>query len=236
MNQITIIMFQDTNEAEKYEQTHRWLTDLNLLKKLHWSSEMGLFSDYGNHTDRVFLTKKNFQSAQGQRPYTKTVRVTKQSPKLQFVNSYGYVSLFPFLLQILPADSHELGQVLQDLKGSDLLWSKYGLRSLSKRDPLYMKRNTEHDPPYWRGQIWININFLAVRALKHYSTTEGPHSELSSELYSALRQILVENMFKEYSKSGYLWENYNDHTGKGQGSHPFTGWSALIVLIMSEQY
>ena len=198
---------------------------------------MGLYSDYGNHTDRVSMVTKTFQpTQQGQHPYKKMVRVTRQQPKLQFVNAYGYVSLFPFLLQILPPDSHQLNQVLQDLKGEDALWTSYGLRSLSKRDPLYKKRNTQHDPPYWRGQIWININFLAVRALKHYSSLPGPYSQLAAELYSNLRKSLIQNMFTQYKKTGYLWENYDDVTGRGQGSHPFTGWSALVVLIMSEQF
>ena len=224
-------------EAKPYSDAYELLTDLDLLNKLHWSSEMGLYSDYGNHTDRASLKKKTFQpNQQGQQPYTKVIRVVKRKPSLQFVNAYGYVSLFPFLLQILPSDSQQLSQILQDLKGEDAIWTEFGLRSLSKRDALYKKRNTEHDPPYWRGQIWVNINFLAVRALKHYSTVPGPFSALAAELYANLRKNLVQNMFKQYSKFGYLWENYDDVTGKGQGSHPFTGWSALVVLIMSEQY
>jgi len=198
---------------------------------------MGMYSDYGNHTDRVNLVKKTFQpTQQGQRPYTKVVRVERKKPTPQFVNAYGYVSLFPFLLQLLPPDSQQLNQVLQDLKNEDAIWTDFGLRSLSKRDPLYKKRNTEHDPPYWRGQIWININFLAVRALKHYSLQPGPYSTLAGDLYANLRKNLVQNMFSQYSKTGYVWENYDDQTGKGQGSHPFTGWSALVVLIMSEQF
>ena len=224
-------------ESQPFTATHKLLTDTELLNKLHWSPEMGLYSDYGNHTDRVSLVKKTFQpNEQGQRPYTRMVRVERQKPSLQFVNAYGYVSLFPFLLQILPPQSQQLRQILQDLRGEDALWTNYGLRSLSKRDPIYKKRNTEHDPPYWRGQIWININFLAVRALKYYSEQEGPNSSVASELYIKLRENLVKNIFTQYMKTGYLWENYDDLTGKGQGSHPFTGWSALIVLIMSEEY
>ncbi len=97
------------------------------------------------------------------------VRVVISDPQLGFVNSYGYVSLFPFLLQILEPDNPKLEIILEDLLNPDLLFTPYGLRSLAKTAPMYMKRNTEHDAPYWRGPIWINLNYLTIRALHGYA-------------------------------------------------------------------
>merc|ERR1719318_1796701 len=108
-------------------------------------------------------------------------RQVNSDPQLGFVNAHGYISLFPFLLQLLSPDSDKLGIILTSLTNPDLLYTPYGLRSLSKNSPLYMKKNTEHDAPYWRGPIWININFLAIRSLHHYSKVEGPPQSLAGE-------------------------------------------------------
>lgn len=98
-----------------------------------------------------------------------------------------------------------------------------------------MRYNTQHDGPYWRGPIWINMNYLTLAALKHYSFS-GPHSEIARSLYSELRHNIVTNIATQYQTTGHFWEHYHDKTGKGAGSHPFTGWTALILNIMAEKY
>ena len=65
---------------------------------------------------------------------------------------------------------------------------------------------------------------------------EGPYAERAASIYGNLRSNLIKNMAKQYKATGYIWEQYNDQTGKGQRSRPFAGWSALIVLIISESY
>lgn len=224
---------------QDYFSTHAVLTDNTLLDSLHWSEKGQQYSDYGLHTDKVKLEKpvppSNLQPGQHP-PDLPKVRVTLSEPTAQFVNAFGYVSLFPFLLKIVKPDSPKLYKLMTDLRDPGLLWTDYGLRSLARSSRLYNRFNTEHDPPYWRGSIWINMNYLALGALHHYSNSAGPYAELAREVYIELRTNIVKNMVKEFQRTGYIWENYSDKTGEGKGSHPFTGWSALIVLIMGEIY
>ncbi len=222
-----------------YDDAHKYLTDNRLLDELHWSERGQQYSDFGLHTNKAKLQRpKPKEPKPGQRPPPpgEKERVVQSPPEEQFVDSFGYVSLFPFLLKIVDADSPKLGKILTDLKDPNLLWTKFGLRSLAKSAPLYNKYNTEHDPPYWRGPIWININYLAVGALQHYANTDGPYQETAKEIYTELKSNLIDNILKQYKSSGYVWEQYNDMTGEGKGSHPFTGWSALFVAMMADQY
>ena len=49
------------------------------------------------------------------------------------------------------------------MNNPDLLYSEDGLRSLSVSDELYGT-----DDNYWRGAIWIPINYMVLRACKLY--------------------------------------------------------------------
>lgn len=72
----------------------------------------------------------------------------------------GYISLFPFLLGLLEPNSPHLGPILDLIRDPKRLWSAYGIRSLSAEHPLFGKGEN-----YWRGPIWIQMNYLALSAL-----------------------------------------------------------------------
>jgi mannosyl-oligosaccharide glucosidase len=78
---------------------------------------------------------------------------------------------------------------------------------------------------------------MALSALHHYSATAGgDNARRSSELYAKLRQNLVANIVKQHTATGQFWEHYSDKNGKGSGTRPFTGWTALVLAIMTDQY
>jgi len=220
----------------KFKNTANFLYDNNYLELRHWSQSHQAFLDWGLHTDEVSLQRPKPPPGAQRHISQEKLRHALSDPQLGFVNSYGYVSLFPFLLELLEPDNPKLEIILKDLLNPDLLYTPYGLRSLAKTAPMYMKKNTEHDAPYWRGPIWININYLAVRALNNYAQREGPYKTKAAQVYKVLREGVVNNVMKEYYRTGYIWEQYNDRTGEGQGCKPFTGWSALTVLMMGETY
>ncbi|KAM6345980.1 mannosyl-oligosaccharide glucosidase [Podargus strigoides] len=221
-----------------YRDVAQALSDNELLEQLHWAPELGAFADYGNHSAAVGLRwQPAAPAAPGwPPPPPRLVREVREAPRLQFVGALGYVSLFPLLLQLLRPDSPRLPAVLAAMRSERQLWTPFGLRSLAADSPLYMQRNSQHDPPYWRGPVWVNINYLALRALWGYARAEGPQRERAAELYRELRHNLVANLYRQFATSGFLWEQYSDRSGHGQGCRPFAGWSALVVLVMAEDY
>lgn len=224
----------DMNEdATSYRELHKALSNLEHLKKHHWDSNLQQFSDYGLHTSDVVLVP-NERSEHGERLIF--TRKVNSSPNKKLVNHFGYINLFPMLLRLLPSDSDELRIILDKLDNPRLLWTQYGLRSLSASDPIYNKQNTPTDAPYWRGAIWVNINYMCLQALYYYSHETGPNQKKAKELYSKLRENLITNIFNQYKATGYFWEQYRDTNGAGMGAHPFNGWTSLILLVMAEKY
>ncbi|KAK7023769.1 mannosyl-oligosaccharide glucosidase [Favolaschia claudopus] len=144
----------------------------------------------------------------------------------------GYLSMFPLLLGLLPPSSPHLGPMLDALHDPEQLWSPYGLRSLSASHPQFGTGEN-----YWKGPIWVQMNYLVLRSLHTtYAAQDGPYKGRAQEIYQQLRKNIVDNVFKEYERTGYVWEQYNALNGEGMRSHPFTGWTSLVTLILAETY
>jgi hypothetical protein len=268
--------------GERYEAAARALSDLASLKRLHLDEASGEFRDYGLHTDDVRLARATVAVAassddddeaaappSGLREEQREVREEHGAPpRPGLVPAYGYVSLFPLLTGLLPPGSPELARQLELLKrgrggggggaagaqqrGAGGLWTPHGLRSLAPSSPLYRARNTADDPPYWRGQVWINVNYLALRALRRYAGAAASAggggggggaaaaeaaavAAEAGEAARALRHALLRTVAGGYARTGYFWEQYDDLTGEGMGSRPFTGWTALVTLIAADE-
>lgn len=186
------------------------------LKTLHWDDDQKLFCDI------TFNDDANTDEA-----------------LRKFVCHEGYVSLLPFAVKLIPhTDVERLKHILDSMSNTTNLLSPYGIRSLSKTDEYY-----DTGEVYWRGPIWLNINYLCLDALEYYflesplKKSEGQNEELflqARTLYKQLRQNIIDNVYKIWKKDGYVYEQYNHKNGKGSGVQHFTGWTALVVNMIGK--
>ncbi|KAK6390258.1 Processing alpha glucosidase I [Elasticomyces elasticus] len=139
----------------------------------------------------------------------------------------GYVSILPFVTGTMSPD--HIAATLDLIADPEHLWSVYGLRSLSTKDEYYGL-----DENYWRSPIWVNMNYLVlVRLLALAGEEDSPHRSRARKLYTELRENIVSTVVESWKQTGFAWEQYNADTGQGQRTQQFTGWTSLIVRIMS---
>lgn len=93
---------------------------------------------------------------------------------------------------------------------------------MSTTDTFYQRSNAPGDNPYWRGPIWININYLALRSLYSYKSSaytgagEGDAASLfeanrqrCDAVYGRLRANVLRTVLSSYASTGFFWEQYN---------------------------
>ncbi|RDX71340.1 Mannosyl-oligosaccharide glucosidase GCS1, partial [Mucuna pruriens] len=222
LHSIEELLDKETKPGKNYGSTAKLLSDVELLNQMHFDDAYGAYFDFGNHTEKAQLKWKEVETGHNQ-TVRQLVRDVLERPVLRLVPHIGYGS---WLLE----------KQLELISNDSLFWTDYGLRSLATTSSLYMKFNSEHDAPYWRGQIWINMNYRVLSALHHYSKENGPYQDRAKAIYEELRSNLIRNIVRNYRETGFLWEQYDQNNGTGKGSHPFTGWTSLLVLIMAEAY
>jgi len=107
------------------------------------------------------------------------------------------------------------------------MWAEAGILSLAFNDTKF-----QGNSDYWTGPIWVNFQYLLLRAIHKYYPNNGQGEIVAKSLWPDF----VGNMLKDFNDTGYIWEHYNWTTKNGEGNHPFTGWSTLITLIITEDW
>jgi mannosyl-oligosaccharide glucosidase len=118
---------------------------------LHWNEEEKMYCDVGVNNDG--MDKGTFSA-------TWNHCTEHLSDESYHVCHRGYLSLFPLMLGVLPPNSTHLGPIIEMLHDPKQLWSPYGIRSLSASHPDFGQGEN-----YWKGPIWIQMNYLVLKAL-----------------------------------------------------------------------
>jgi mannosyl-oligosaccharide glucosidase len=135
-----------------------------------------------------------------------------------FSGHHGIINLFPVAFGHI-TDTDRLDNSLRFSADKDQVFSPYGLRGVSKQDSEYVPGTG-----YWRGPIWISVNYLYLRGLyQNYMSYEpespfdGPNGNLTNtkDLYDAVRFNLLHSVYDNWVDEHLFYENFNDVTGKG---------------------
>ncbi|ADI14082.1 amylo-alpha-1,6-glucosidase [Truepera radiovictrix] len=87
--------------------------------------------------------------------------------------------------------------------------TRFYLPSAAKSSPYFEPRR------YWRGPVWLNINWFLVQGLRRYG-------------YAALAERVVNDTLSLVARSGFA-EYYDPRDGSPCGARDFS-WSAALVL------
>lgn len=146
----------------------------------------------------------------------------------------GYVSIMPLLLGLMNSTHPRLPDLLDSLSDPATLWSAHGLRSLSASSDLYGRGEN-----YWRGAVWMNLNTLAVLRLHEIGVEKDGEATISMralKLAEELRTKVVGTVYMSWETTGYVWEQYGDQIGEGRRSRGFTGWTAVVLLLLGLEF
>ena len=88
--------------------------------------------------------------------------------------------------------------------------------------PSYDKENPGYTPNrYWRGPIWININYMIYHGLKRYGLNDYANK--------------VKNSIIKLTWNYGIYEYYDPDTGQGHGASDFSWTAALLLDLLYEE-
>lgn len=130
-------------------------------------------------------------------------------------------------------NDERVSTILDALDDPKILKARAGVRSLSRQDQWHRRGDD-----YWTGSVWMPFNYLTLAALKtKYSVKSGKYKDRARQVYESLRNGIIENTLIVHAETGQFWENYSpNEDGLGKSGRQFTGWTSLLLLVLSEKF
>jgi mannosyl-oligosaccharide glucosidase len=101
-------------------------------------------------------------------------------------------------------DKNKASASLKALSDKNTMLSNAGIRSLSKGDQFFLYQSN-----YWRGAVWINVNYLILRGLyNNYLGLDniGDQFKTGRDLYQKIRKNLIGAVYKNWNDNHIFWE------------------------------
>jgi glycogen debranching enzyme len=111
--------------------------------------------------------------------------------------------------------AHRMVDQLIESVGVRLDETSWMVPSFDPRAPGFLPTN------YWRGPIWMNVNWVLYRGLRAYG-------------FDQLAETLRQSMITLPRRSGFF-EHYDPTTGRGHGAERFAWTAALIVDLLFDE-
>lgn len=142
----------------------------------------------------------------------------KSTKSGKFNTRVSPTSFYPMLANV-PTQEQAVKMIEKHLLNPNEFWGEYVIPSIARNDSAFK------DNEYWRGRIWAPLNFLVYMGLRNYD-----FPDVQKEFADKSENLLL----KSWLEHGYIFENYNAISGKGDDtlrSDKFYHWGALLGYI-----
>lgn len=134
-----------------------------------------------------------------------------------FIKEYGCEAYTPLWTQV--AKSEQVDKMVEILKDSTKFSTYIPFPTIAADNPKYNKRG------YWRGPIWLDQTYFAIRGLRNYGYKELA-DKYTLQVFDRLQGLISE---------APIHENYDTHTGERLKA-PHFSWSSSHLLMLYDDY
>jgi putative isomerase len=139
---------------------------------------------------------------------------------LRFRSWVGFYALWAGV-----ATAEQAAALVRSTFSTDDLACDFGVRTLSKREPLYNLAQTAN-PSNWQGPVWTMSNYVVFTGLMNYGRVAEAEQVLAGTLAMLARDI---------EATGGMHEYYDPETGDGLMNPGFLNWN-LLATTMYERF